>query len=164
MARSSDGEKLFALYLKDHFAGSTGGIELAKRTAKANLGTEFAGPLERIATDIDEDREELKRIMGRLGVNEDPLKSGLAWGVEKAGRLKPNGQLRGYSPLSRMVELEGLIGGVSGKLSLWRMLRDLVSSEPWLDAENLSRLEQRAEDQLERLHELRGQAGLEAFA
>lgn len=36
--------------------------------------------------------------------------------AEKLGRLKPNGQLHGYSPLSRVIELEGLYLGISGKL------------------------------------------------
>ena len=33
------------IYLQDHYAGSTGGLELAKRSAKANAGTEFGGRL-----------------------------------------------------------------------------------------------------------------------
>ena len=104
------------IYLQDHYAGSTGGLEMAKRTAKANGGTEFGGPLTRLAGEIREDRDALKRIMARLDVSPAPVKGGLAWAAEKAGRLKPNGQLRGYSPLGRMVEIEALITGVSGKL------------------------------------------------
>ena len=46
-------------------------------------------------------------------------KSAGAWTAEKFGRLKPNGQLTGYSPLSRLVELEGLKLGITGKLGLW---------------------------------------------
>ncbi len=152
------------IYLQDHFAGSTTGIELAKRAAKSNRGhAEFGAPLARIATEIDEDREELKRIMGRLDVDEPRVKSTLAWAMEKAGRLKPNGQVRGYSPLSRVVELEGLIGGVSAKLSLWRALIELSINDPRLDEDNLTRLAERAEDQLLRLHALRGAAALIAF-
>ena len=36
------------------------------------------------------------------------------WVAEKAGRLKLNGSLLTYSPLSRLVELEGLSLGVEG--------------------------------------------------
>lgn len=60
--------------------------------------------------------------MARLGVAQDRLKPALAWAGEKLGRLKPNGQLRGYSPLSRLVELEGLYVGISGKARLWKVL------------------------------------------
>ena len=160
---SGDGHKRLAIYLQDHFAGSTVGIELARRTAKSNLGTEYGGPLTRVAGEIDEDREELKRIMARLDVSADRIKTGVAWAAEKAGRLKPNGQLRGYSPLSRHMEIEGLIAGVSGKLSLWRSLRDVAPLDPRLDAARLGELEVRAEDQLERLHALRAKAATHAF-
>ncbi len=164
MASSADGDKRFALYLRDHLAGATGGVELAKRTAGANQGSEFGEPLSRLAGEIVDDRDELVRIMGRQGVSEDALKSRVAWAVEKAGRLKPNGQLRGYSPLSRMVEIETLITGVSGKLSLWRTLLARAPGDDRLDAAELSRLEARAEDQIARLHELGDRAAAVAFA
>ena len=150
--------------LQDHYAGSTMGLELAKRTASNNEGNaEFAAPLSRVANEIDEDREELKRIMSRLEVGEPRVKATLAWGMEKVSRLKPSGKLLRYTPLSRMMELEGLITGVSGKLSLWRALIELSVNEERLDEAALTRLAERAEDQLQRLHALRGAAALIAF-
>jgi hypothetical protein len=160
---SSEGQKFLALYLKDHYAGSTGGLEVAKRTAKANAGTEFGGPLTRLAGEIREDRDALKRIMARCDVGPSPVKAALAWGAEKAGRFKPNGQVRGYSPLGRMVELEALVTGVSGKLSLWNALAQLAPADPRLDAAQLEDLKGRAEDQLARLHDLRDRAAVVAF-
>jgi hypothetical protein len=151
------------IYLQDHYAGSTGGLELAKRSAKANAGSEFGGPLTRVAGEIDDDRDALKRIMARLDVSPAPVKAALAWAAEKAGRAKPNGQIRGYSPLGRLTELEALVGGVSGKLSLWRALQQVALSEARLDATQLADLEARAEDQLARLHELRDRAAAIAF-
>ena len=151
------------IYLQDHYAGSTGGLELAKRTAKANAGTEFGGPLTRIAGEIREDRDTLKRIMARLDVSSAPVKAALAWAAEKAGRVKPNGQVRGYSALGRQLEVEALITGVSGKLSLWRALLQVAPGEPQLDAAQLTDLAGRAEDQLARLHELRDRAAVVAF-
>jgi hypothetical protein len=159
----SDPARFLGIYLKDHLGGATGGLELAKRSAKENRGTEFGGPLQQLAAEIRDDRESLKRIMDRLGVSTHPVKAVLAWGMEKAGRLKPNGQVRGYSPLGRVVEAEALIGGVRGKLSVWRALKAIAPSEPRLDAAALAGLEQRAEDQLERLHGLRDRAAAVAF-
>jgi hypothetical protein len=158
------GQRLLGIYLKDHMAGATGGLELARRTAKYNRGTDFGGPLDTLASEIEEDRAALGRIMDRLGVGADPLKAGLAWGMEKAGRLKPNGQVRGYSPLARVLEVEALVTGVSGKLSLWRALSAIAAAEPRLDPLDLASLEQRAEDQLTRLHALRDRAAAVAFA
>ena len=160
---SEDARKRMKIYLQDHFAGSVVGIELARRTAKANRGTAFGGPLTQIANEIEEDRDELKRIMGSVDVSADPIKSGIAWGAEKAGRLKPNGQLRGYSPLSRHLEIEGLISGVIGKLSLWRSLSAIEPQDSRLDAARLGELEDRAQDQLERLHALSARAAVLAF-
>ena len=57
-------------------------------------------------------RRSLLATMEALGARVDRLKAAAAWGGEKLGRLKLNGQLRGYSPLSRVVELEGLALGV----------------------------------------------------
>ena len=157
--------KYLPIYLNDHYAGSTLGIELAKRAAKHGRGdVEFGPPLTRIAAEIDEDREELKRIMARLEISAQRVKATLGWVMEKAGRLKPNGNLLRFSPLSRVVEIEGLLTGVSGKLSLWRALLAIVPSEPRLDEDNLTRLAERAEDQLQRLHALRGAAAIIAFA
>jgi hypothetical protein len=160
---STEAPKLLAIYLQDHYAGSTGGLEMAKRTAKANGGTEFAGPLTRLATEIGEDRDTLKRIMDHLEAGRAPVKAALAWGAEKAGRLKPNGQLRGYSPLGRVLEIEALVTGVSGKLSLWRALQAIAPTEPRLDTPQLADLAGRAEDQLTRLHGLRDRAAAIAF-
>ncbi len=54
--------------------------------------------------------------MEKLQVKRDHLKVLAGWVAEKLGRLKPNGQLLGYSPLSRLVELEALALGITGKL------------------------------------------------
>ena len=148
--------KYLKIYLQDHFAGATAGAELAKRAAKHNEGdAEFGGPLQRIAAEIDEDREQLRRIMAALEVEPDRIKTTLMWAGEKAGRLKPNGDLLRFSPLSRHVEIEGLITGVSGKLSLWRALIAVEAEHAQLDAAKLTEAADRAEDQLRRLHELR---------
>ena len=77
--------------------------------------------------------------------------------------MKPNGQIRGYSPLGRVVEIEALVTGVSGKLSLWRALQQVAPSEPGLDGAQLADLEARAEDQLKRVHDLRDRAAAVAF-
>ena len=156
--------KYLPIYLNDHYAGSTLGVELAKRAAKNNDGNpEFGPALATLAAEIDEDRDALKRIMASLDVSEDRIKASLFWVGEKVGRLKPNGELLQFSPLSRVVEIEGLISGVGGKHSLWRTLLELAEREDRLDAGELEVLAGRAEDQLLRLHALRGAAGLIAF-
>jgi predicted DNA-binding ribbon-helix-helix protein len=157
-------EKYLRIYLQDHLAGSTAGLELARRTRGANEGTEYGAPLARIADEIEADRRQLEGIMGDLGFGGDRLKNVAAWSLEKAGRLKLNGELKGYSPLSRVVELEGLLTGITGKKGLWVALLQIAPGEPRLDAALLERLRDRAEEQRATVEELREKAAQEAFA
>jgi hypothetical protein len=155
---------LLGIYLNDHLAGSTLGVELAKRSLRSNRGTEFEGFLERLLQEIVEDRQALERYMAARGVQRSRVKPLFALLGERAGRLKPNGRVTGYSPLSRVVELEGLMLGVSGKLALWRLLRDLDGAGPAAAGVDFGELERRAERQLEELDERRREAGRLALA
>jgi hypothetical protein len=149
--RSSDPGKRLGIYLSDHLAGSRAGLELARRAASSNRGNEFGPVLGELAQEIDEDIDSLEELMARFGVRRDPLKETLAWTTEKLGRLKLNGQLVGYSPLSRLVELEALSLGVAGKLALWEALEATVAADPRLEGFDLARLAARARSQRERL-------------
>jgi hypothetical protein len=154
---------LLAIYLQDHLAGATAGLELVRRARGSNEGTSYGDFLAQLEREIEEDRDRLRELMRQLGVGEDRLKIAAAWTVEKAGRLKLNGRLTGYSPLSRVVELEGLSAGVTGKLSGWRSLRALAERDERLDPVELDRLIARAERQLSSLAEHQRTAAAEAL-
>jgi hypothetical protein len=119
---------LLATYLNDHLAGATAGRELARRASASNRGSELGRFLEDLARQIDEDRDSLIELMRALGVGVDCVKVVGGWTAAKLGRLKPNGKLLGYSPLSRLLELEGLLLGVRGKLALWQSLAPISST------------------------------------
>ena len=120
---SADRDKLLGTYLNDHLAGSTIGVELSRRARNQNKHTPLGRFLGELAAEIEEDRDTLKRVMDALDVGQDRVKLALGWAGEKLGRLKPNNRLFGYSPLSRVIELEGLALGIDGKRSLWRALQ-----------------------------------------
>jgi hypothetical protein len=143
--------ELLAIYLNDHLAGSTGGVELARRTRSSNEGTEFSEPLAQLCREIEGDRKSLETVMEELGVGRSRVKPALGWLGEKLARAKPNGQIRGYSPLSRVIELEGLVLGITGKLRLWRLLDELVGEDAAADFPGLIA---RAEDQRARVEGL----------
>ena len=63
-----------------------------------------------------------------------------------------SGQLRGYSPLSRLDELELLKLGVAGKRRLWRALEHTHADD--LSSFELGTLAERATSQLRRLEAL----------
>ncbi len=154
--------ELLATYLNDHLAGSTAGMELARRLRGSNEDDpEFGPALGEICAEIEADREALKAVMDQLGVEQSKVKPAVAVVGERLGRLKPNGQLRGYSPLSRVDELEMLQIGVVGKCRLWRALEHTRAAE--LAAFDLDALAARATSQLRRLEALHLKAAALAF-
>jgi hypothetical protein len=155
---------LLAIYLNDHLAGATVGRELARRAAANNRGSSHGSFLADLADQIDADRASLLGIMRALRVRINPIKVIVGWSAEKLERLKFNGRLLGYSPLSKIVELEALSLGVHGKLALWRTLEELdhvdLSSAPVPLADLIAR----AEQQLAELESHRLQAVAQALS
>ena len=116
-----------------------------------------------IENEIAEDRETLETMMRGLAIAPSPIKSALGALGEVASRLKSNGRLFGYSPLSRLIELETLAAGIETKRNLWRALRHVDDAEV-LDASLLDALIDRAESQRKRVLELHDRAAENALA
>ena len=152
--------KLLRIYLNDHLAGATLGLELAKRSQKSNKGTPLGDFLAEFVADVSSDKAQLEELMAMVGAGRNMMKSRAAWMAEKMGRLKANGQLTGYFDLSRLVELEGLMVGVTGKIGLWRSLTEAFPP-PQPPPADFEALLQRAQVQLEelRLHHQNAAAG-----
>jgi hypothetical protein len=149
---------LLSIYLNDHLAGATGGVELARRVAVSYPVPGQQAALERLAADIVQDRQTLLDLMAALGTPVRRYKVGVAWAAEKAGRLKLNGSLLTRSPLSNLEELEMLRLGVEGKAAGWRTLRELAKADGRLTPGTLDELIARARQQASVLEELRVQA------
>ncbi|MFE7141159.1 transaldolase [Streptomyces sp. NPDC057644] len=156
----SDAESagLLAIYLNDHYAGATGGLELLRRAAKATPNSADGAALVDLAKQVEEDRDALARIMTDLGVTTSQPKVAMGWLAEKAGRLKPNGHILSRSPLSDLLETESMLLGVLGKAACWRTLRILAESDERLSTDRLDTLLERAEQQSDTLEELRSAA------
>jgi hypothetical protein len=150
-------------YLQDHRAGAEMGTDLARRLADENQGTPYEDFLLGLAQEIEQDVATLEDIMSRFGVGKATLKTAGAKVAERLGRLKPNDQLSGYSPLSRVLELEGLRGGVQGKLGLWDSLAQIAPQDDRLDPEEIAGLQGKAQRQLEGLREHHMMASRDAF-
>ena len=157
-----DGWPFLEIYLQDHHAGATAGLELARRAERANRGDTYGPELQAIVSEIAEDVASLEAIMDALDVRRDRRKDAAGWLGEKLGRLKRNGTWLAYSPLSRLVEIEGLVLGVSGKQALWEALTESPAASS--RADELERLAERARDQRNRLEALRRRAAREAFS
>jgi hypothetical protein len=151
-------------YLQDHRAGAEAGSDLARRMAEQNKGTQYEDFLAHIAEEIEEDVMTLEQIMDRFDVDRSMLKTATAKIGETLSGLKPNNQLTGYSPLSRVLEFEGLRSGVQGKLALWDSLVEIAPFDDRLDGEEIAQLIIRAEAQLKGLRVHHRLAAREAFA
>ena len=144
-----DGDSLLRCYLNDHRAGATAGLSLARRCRSNNEGTELGDVLAVIVGEIEQDADLLDRFARQRNVRSNPVKQLGAIVGERVGRLKRNGRLRGYSPLSRVLELEALLAGIDAKHSLWCALAETVGTAP--DGADFGALAERAEDQRRRL-------------
>ncbi len=142
-------------YLNDHLAGATVGVQLAQRTASANADHPSGGELRTLAGEIEADRRSLLDLMDHLEVGRDRVKTTAAWAAERVARLKLNGELVRYSPLSRLEELEGLALGVEGKRSMWSALRRVLGPGELPPDLELDALEERASSQRARIEDLR---------
>ena len=156
--------KYLAIYLNDHLMGSTTGTQLVQRIASEHEGTDLGTCAEGLAPEIEQDRDALLEIMERLGASRDQAKVALGWVSEKAARLKPNGELRGTSPLTPLIELESLSLGIEGKRSLWRALAEVDTVAEQIGRDRLTELITRAEDQRERVEVHRRAAARQALA
>jgi hypothetical protein len=159
----ADQTHLLRIYLRDHESAAAGGLQLARRCWKANRGTPYAPELQRLLTDIRSDRDALRQICRRFYVKYSNVGRAVAYLGATVGRLKLNGRLIRYSPLSRVLELEALSGGVIAKLRLWQSLLLLADDDERLDRAALTRLVSGASDQLESIRKLHDMAVGDAY-
>lgn len=156
-----------SIYLNDHLALASAARELARRAAESNRGTAYSPFLAELQDQLTADRRVLRELMGELGIKVDRAKVLAAWGGERLGRFKLNGQLRGYSPLSRVVELEGLGLMLQANLALWRTVDDLGTGEgpyaPSLMRFAAGERARQAEARLAELPQHQARAAAEAF-
>lgn len=158
------GDELLRIYMDDQLALGVAWRELARRAQRNNAGTELGGVLAGVADGIAEDVATFETIMRRLGMSRSVVKPALATAAERVGRLKLNGRLRGYSPLSRFVELDFLAMGIDGKKLLWANLRDLTDITSRLPDVDFDRLIERAEAQRAEIETFRREAARRAFS
>jgi hypothetical protein len=150
--------KPLSIYLNDHLMGATLGVNLFRRSARSQAKRPWGPMLAQLAEEVDQDRETLIAIMTSLGIPRRQYKI-LAGGLgERLARAKLNGGLIHRSPLSDLIELEGMYLGVIGKASGWQALLQVTATLPGLDHEQIQNLVDRASSQAARLADARRRA------
>lgn len=157
-------DRLLTSYLNDHLAGATAGRDLFRRAARSHQGDDLGGQLADLAREVDEDRDALIDTMTTLGIRRNPAAVLLGATAERVGRLKPNGFVIRRSPLSDVVELEGMRLAVAAKLAGWEMLLAVAADDTRLDRTALEDSVRRANDQLERVRSLHLRVAAERLA
>jgi len=158
----ADHQRFLAIYLQDHRAGAEAGVRLAERCRDHAPDADTKTELSRLVDEIDEDRRTLATMMAGLDVDPSTVKQIAGLAAERLGRLKLNGRAVRTSPLSVLVEIEGLIGAVSMKRELWATLGTLAARGPQHDAE-LEALIARADGQRTRLQTLHAHVAAQVF-
>lgn len=148
---SSDGHRLLGVYVNDHRAAATGGQALARRLRDSNRGDELGDVLVEVVAEIERDAATLDEVAAALGLKRSRVKEMLALVAERVGRLKMNGRMRGYSPLSRVLELDMLLAGIDSKRTLWRALASCQGAHPEIAHFDFGVLVEGAHDQRDRL-------------
>lgn len=137
------------IYLQNHEAAARAGVDLSRRAA-SNQRRQAHGPeLKSLRRAIEEDRSRLRTIMSDLKVHPNPLLAVALQVGERVARLKPNGRVLRRSPLSDLIEIEGLLDAVTAKRTGWLALA--AAQLPADVADQVDQLISRADDQLARL-------------
>jgi hypothetical protein len=158
----ADRRALLRIYFNDHRAGAAAATARLRRMIDVNEGTPLGDTLVWVLHEIEEDIEVLESAMHHLDVTSNPLKNLVAKAGERLGRLKANGRLRRYSPLSRVLELEGLMAAIDMKRRIWESLQIAVGGDRLGDID-LGRYLRRADVQRERLRSHHEEAVAAAF-
>jgi hypothetical protein len=148
-------------YLNDHLAGSVSALEVIAHWAEAHKDEPLGRFFAETESEVKADQETLRDVMRILGVEESKVRKAGAWAAEKLGRARLI--IAGNEPgsLGLVLTLEGLIMGVTAKKLMWIALA--AAKLPPLNTCNFERLQQRAEEQVERLEAERLVAACQAF-
>jgi hypothetical protein len=152
-----------AIYLNDHLAGSVTALELLRHAVRQHAGTELGTFLTGLRQEIKADQLVIREIMAAVGATPQRHKLVAAWLVEKATRLKDNGQMLKRSALTDMIELETLTLGIHGKAQGWRALREAAGQDLYA-GHSLGALIERAQAQHAAVEAHRRAAARRAFA
>jgi hypothetical protein len=138
-------------YLNDHLAGSVSAIELLDHLISSHQGEALATVLQELRNDIVADQDVLKKIVHRFNAEQSAVRKAGAWLGEKVARAKFGVAGQKKRQLGLVQALEVLVLGVTGKQLLWRALNASIGTSPLLRGVDLTGLEERAIQQIERL-------------
>jgi hypothetical protein len=152
-----------ATYLNDHLAGAVAAIELLGHLAAAQAGTALEPVLAEVRAEVAADRQELEALMARLQIAQSRPRQATAWLAEKTTQLKLLVDDLSGGPLRLLEGLEAVAIGIEGKQALWRSLATVAAEIADLQGVDYERLQQRGEEQRQRVEVMRLEAAKTAL-
>jgi hypothetical protein len=149
-----------ALYLQSHEGAAAAGAQFFRRVSHSHRSRAWGPEVSDLSREVAEDLRSLRRLMGREGVSRNLLLDAAMQAGELAGRLKPNGRLIRRSPLTDLVEVEGMLDAVRAKAAGWQAL---LAADPGRFAAEVEPLAERAEGQIDRLADLHRRVAAEVL-
>ena len=149
-----------ALYLNDHLGGSAAALQLLD-SLRGDADPELEKVLGTVQDEILEDREALLRVMRSLDVEPGRVKQVAGRIAGAALRLQASEAVTSSAELSRLLRLEALVLGISGKIAGWAALA--ASQDDRLEGVDIDNLIERARSQLTRVEPYRLRAAAAAL-
>lgn len=147
-------------YLQDHLAGAEFALALLRDLSSQSDDPDTGSVCNDLIGEIEQDRDELKKLVTHLGQQTSPLKEALAGLVQKLSR----GKLDITQDVGLFESVELLSLGVLGKIALWKTLETLSKTQRTPFQLNLPRLIRRAESQHSTLEAQRRKLCVKTFA
>ncbi len=150
------------VYLTDHLAGATAGLNLAQMATHEHRADEHGAFFGEIASEIKADYATLERLIAELGVERSATKTAAAEIGSKM--MAPKFVGGDDDELNAFITLETLSMGVEGKVCMWKALTTVAGAYPTLEGFDLDGLIARGESQRERIEATRLEIAPQALA
>jgi hypothetical protein len=155
--------ELLGIYVNDHLAAATGGIELVSRMLGRHRQTEYEPQLEQLLDELREERAAVRTSLAALGLPVRQYKQVATWIGEKVTRAKLNGHVLTRSPLSDVVEFEFITVAVLAKRAGFESFRAAAEADPRIDGPLFERLIAQADKQHHWLADVRREVAARVF-
>jgi hypothetical protein len=150
------------VYLTDHLAGATAGMNLAQMATEEHRSDEHGAFFGEIASEIKADYETLEQLIADLGTEKSATKTAAAEIGSKMMAPKFTGG--DDDEFNAFITLETLSIGVEGKLCMWKALKTVADAYSTLGNYDLDELLERAQSQRERIEAKRLEIAPQALA
>ena len=138
------------IYLNDHLAGATAGVDLVTSAAERHDG-ELGEFFQQLADEIRGDFNTLTSLIDQLNAHASGAKEALAKIGSEISEAKFSGESADDPAFGTFLTLETLSIGVEGKLCMWKALRCLEDDVRELATFDIDALIERAQSQRDRI-------------